>query len=120
MAEEKNDMHSGESEKPDNKKILEYLNGSLSNIERAHFEGQVPEDPFLKDAVEGLNHIKDKEGIPKTLIHLNQELQHHLSHKKSRRNKMDIQFGPWIYWSILIVLLLAVIGFIVLRFLLKK
>ncbi len=120
MSDEKKDMDPGESEKPDNRKILEYLKGSLSESERAHFEGQVPADPFLKDAVEGLHHINDKEGIPKTLTHLNQQLQHHLSHTKSRRSKTDIQFGAWIYWSILIVLLLAVIGFIVLRFMLKK
>ena len=36
MTEEKNDMFSGGSEVPDNKKLLEYLNGSLSDAERDH------------------------------------------------------------------------------------
>lgn len=120
MSDEKKHMDSGEPEKPDNKKILEYLKGSLSDSERAQFEDEVPADPFLKDAVEGLHNINDKEGIPKTLSHLNQQLQHHLSDTKSRRSKTGIQFGAWIYWSILVVLLLAVIGFMVLRFMLKK
>jgi hypothetical protein len=120
MTEEKNDMFSGESKKPDNKKLLEYLNGSLSETERTHFEDQVPADPFLQDAVEGLNAIEDKDGLPKVVSHLNQQLHHHLSNKKFRRDKKNAPFEKWIYWSILIVLLLAIVGFLVLRFMLKK
>ncbi len=120
MTEEKNDMFSSDSQKPDNKKLLEYLNGSLSDAERTHFEDQVPENPFLQDAVEGLNAVENKAGLPKVVSHLNQQLQHQLSHKKSRKGKRDEPFGQWIYWSIVIVLLLVIAGFLVLRFMLKK
>jgi hypothetical protein len=120
MTEEKNDMSSGESDRPDHKKLLEYLNGSLSDAERSGFEKEVPENPFLEDAVEGLRQITDQRELPKAVNHLNQQLRQHLAAPKSRKIKNEFRFENWIYWTILVVLLLAIAGFVVLRFMLKK
>jgi hypothetical protein len=120
MTENKNDMFSGELPKPDDKKLLEYLNGFLSDAERQAFEDQVPGDPFLQDAVEGLHSVENKAGLTKVVNSLNHQLHHHLSHKRSRRNSRYPQYGAWIYWSIGVVLLLAIAGFLVLRFVLKQ
>jgi hypothetical protein len=119
MAEEKNDMFSEESGVPDNKKILDYLQGSLSDAERSHLDGQVPDNPFLQDAVEGLQNVPDRDELPELIGHLNHQLHRQLKTKKSRGRKKQAKFGEWIYWAILIILTLGIIGFVVLRFLLK-
>ncbi|HEY4156255.1 MAG TPA: polyketide synthase docking domain-containing protein [Puia sp.] len=119
MTEEKDDMISGESAEPDEKKLLDYLRGSLSDAERAQFENRVPSDPFLQDAVDGLHSIENQEDLPKLVNHLNQQLRHHLSNTRTRKGKKDLRFEDWIYWSIGLILLLALAGFLVLRLLLK-
>ena len=119
MTEEKNDMFSSGSGAPDDKKLLEFLNGSLPEAEKNQLESQVPENPFLQDAVEGLETIGDKTGLHKVVHHLNQQLHQQLYPKKTRKIKRDARFGEWIYWAILIVLLLAITGFLMLRFMMK-
>lgn len=119
MTAEKDDMFSGESQNQDIEKILEYLKGSLSDEEIAQFKVRPPEDPFLREALEGLQTLENKENLPKMIRGLNQQLHHHLAHNKSRKRKKDLRFGDWIYWSIGIILLLAVAAFLVLRLMLK-
>lgn len=112
-------MFPGESKKPEMQKFLDSLKGSLSDTGRAQFENQSPEDPFLKDAMEGLQEMENREDLPKVVNHLNQQLRHHLSHHKSSKIKKGIRYGNWIYWSIGVILLMALVGFLVLRLLLK-
>lgn len=119
MTEDKNDMFSGESGVPEDKKLLEYLNGSLPDTERNNLEEQVPDNPFLQDAVEGLQEIPEPGNLPKVVSHLNRQLHQQLAAKKNRGEKKEIKFGEWIYWAILIVLLLGITGFLMLRFMLK-
>ena len=120
MTEEKNDRNRGESANVDLQKMLEGLKGSLSDAERAQFENGSPEDPFLQDAAEGLHGMENKQDLPKVISSLNQQLHHHLAHNKSRKRKKDLRYGEWIYWSIGLILLLALAGFLVLRLLLKR
>ncbi|HVU83270.1 MAG TPA: hypothetical protein VHC50_00425 [Puia sp.] len=119
MTEEKNDKFPDEPSKPDTRKILDYLSGSLSEAERAQFESLKPDDPFFKEAMEGLKDLENKNDLPKLIGHLNQQLHQHLAHNKYTGRKKKIRFGDWIYWSIGIILLLALAGFLVLRLLLK-
>ena len=119
MTAEKDDMFSGESQNQDIEKILEYLKGSLSDEEIAQFKVRPPEDPFLREALEGLQTLENKENLPKMIRGLNQQLHQHLAHNKYTGRKKMIRFGDWIYWSIGIILLLALAAFLVLRLLLK-
>jgi len=119
MTAEKNDMGSGEHPKADLQKILEEFKDALSETTRAQFENSAPDDPFFKDAVEGLQGLENKEDLPKVISHLNQQLQHHITHHKSRDRKKKLRYGDWIYWAIALILLLALAGFLVLRLLLK-
>ena len=119
MTEEKNDRNQGESENVDLHKMLEGFRESLSDAERAQFENGSPQDPFLQDAAEGLHGMENKQDLPKVISSLNQQLRHHLAHNKSRNRGKDLRYGNWIYWSIILVLLLALAGFLVLRLLLK-
>jgi hypothetical protein len=47
-------------------------------------------------------------------------MRHHLDHKKIRKRKNSIGDLSWTYWTIFIVILLIVIGFIVIRTMLQK
>jgi hypothetical protein len=119
MTAEKNDMGAGEPPKADLQKILEAFKDTLSETARAQFESGAPDDPFFKDAVEGLQGLKNKEDLPKVISRLNQQLQHHIAHHKGRDRKKKLRYGDWIYWAIALILLLAFAGFMVLRLLLK-
>ena len=119
MTEEKNDKNQGESPNAVLQKMLEGFRESLSDAERAQFEQGSPEDPFLQDAAEGLHGMENRQDLHKVISSLNQQLHHHLAHNKSNRRKKDLRYGEWIYWSIGLILLLALAAFLVLRLLLK-
>jgi hypothetical protein len=120
MPAENHDMHSGNPSGPDEKKILGYLSGSLPDAEKARFEEELPADPFLQDAVEGLRALPEGEKLPEVLSHLNRQLQHQLAHKKSRRKQKALRYEAWLYWTIGLILLIVFIAFILLRLMLKR
>ncbi|HVY76632.1 MAG TPA: hypothetical protein VG890_17505 [Puia sp.] len=109
----------GQERVPDTKKILDYLNGSMTEGEKRQFESEVPHDPFLQDAVEGLQGLDNHAQIPDVVHHLNRQLQTQLAHRKPRKRKKAIGYDQWLYWSIGLIILLAFIGFLILRLLLK-
>ena len=73
------------------------------------------ENEFAEDAVEGLQAIKDKQHIDYMVEMLNRDLKKKLARKKQRREKMRIKDQPWLYVSLVIVILLIVIAYIVIR-----
>ena len=113
-------MGPGEQPKADLQKMLEAFNDTLPEAVRAHLENSGPDDPFFKDAAEGLQGLENKEDLPKVISRLNQQLQHDIAHHKSRDRKKRPRYEDWTYWAIALILLLALAGFLVLRLLLKK
>lgn len=96
-------------------KLLEYLNKSLS-AETAHdVEKQMADDEFLNDAMEGLENIGNKKDLPRYVEQLNQKLHKQLDKKKSRRDKRKLKDQPWIFYTIVLLLLLMVISFILIK-----
>jgi hypothetical protein len=117
MAEETNDRIPAD---PD-KKIPDSLDIHLRNIMHDknlnRFRDQLPAE-FLSDASEGLNHVNDKKQLDSVLKQLNQQMHQHLKHKKVRKRRHSITNLSWTYWAIILIFLLAIIGFIVVRMLL--
>lgn len=99
--------------------LLAYLNGELDAATAASFERRLEDDPFLKDAAEGLQPHADPAALKAIVAQLNHQLDHQLKAKKSRRLKQILNF-PWAYLAILLVLILGVLGFVVIRFFLMK
>ena len=95
-------------------KLLEYLNKELNAKEQHEVEAQLNNDPFMNDAMEGLATIDKKTDIAVLVNELNRELAAKLSKKKERR-KRPIGQAPWLYYAIIIILLLAVLGYIVIK-----
>jgi hypothetical protein len=79
-------------------------------------EAGMAEDPFLNDAVEGLQEIEPTEKINNYTIQLNQELQKIIAKNKKAREKRRWKDSPTIYLVIISILLFMVLSF----FLLKK
>ena len=109
------DILSHLSTEVDQETLLLYLQDKLSAEMKNEVEKKLLESEFTDDAVEGLKEIKDKKQIAYMVEMLNRDLKKKLAKKKQRREKMRIKDQPWLYISILILILLIVISYIVIR-----
>ena len=99
----------------DQETLLLYLQDKLSTEMKHEVEKKLLESDFTDDAVEGLKEIKDKKQITYMIEMLNRDLKKKLEKKKQRREKMRIKDQPWLYISILIVILLIIVSYIVIH-----
>jgi hypothetical protein len=66
---------------------------------------------FDSDALDGLQQMKDTGNISVLLHQLNRELRNKTEKKKRFREKLQLRVEPWLIIALIIILLLAVIGF---------
>ena len=90
-------------------KILNYLNNKLSEKERHAFEKLMLEDPFLNDAVEGLQNIENPETVDVLLNELDQQIQTNSGKKVSPGNTR------WMM-AVAAILIVAITSIVVLYF----
>jgi hypothetical protein len=103
----------------DQETLLLYLQGKLSEDRKHEVEKHILQDDFEDDAVEGLQEFKDKEQLQYMVEMLNRELKKKTAKKKKLREKMKYKDQPWLYISLLILILLIVISYIVIHRMLK-
>ena len=118
MAEEINDTIPGDPEKKLPASLQVHLRSIIPEKDLDRFREQLPEE-FLSDASEGLDQVKDKKQLENVLQHLNQQMQQHLTHKKTHKGRRSIGYPGLTYWAVIIIILLIVVAFIVIRMLLK-
>lgn len=99
----------------DNQKLMDYLNNKLSAPEKQELEKLMAGSSFTNDALEGLQHIKDKNKLQAYVDQLNKELHNHLQKKKLRREKKRLPEYSWIYFTIVFILVLCIAGYIIIR-----
>lgn len=89
-----------------NKKIIEYVKGSLDPVESQKLEEKMSESEFENDALEGLMHVKDKQQLDKII----RDLDHHLNKtlQKSKKRKIE-SFQPLLFALISLITLLLTI-----------
>ena len=109
------DIFSHLSTEVDQETLLLYLQDKLSAEMKHEVEKKLLESEFADDAVEGLKEIKDKKQVAHMVEMLNRDLKKKLAKKKQRREKLRIKDQPWLYISILILILLIAISYIVIR-----
>lgn len=119
MSENYKDILSNLSTDVDQETLLLYLQGKLSAEKKHEVEKQLLQSEFEGDAAEGLQEFKDKEQLQYMVEMLNRDLKKRTEKKKKRRDKMKIPDQPWLYISILILLLLIVLSYIVVTRFLK-
>ncbi|MGQ0739478.1 MAG: hypothetical protein ACT4OJ_10495 [Bacteroidota bacterium] len=115
MSENYKDILSHLSSEVDQETLLLYLQGKLSEQQKHEVEKKLMKDEFNEDAIEGLQKFKDKEQLQYMVEILNRDLKKKTALKKKRREKMRFKDQPWLYMSILILILLIVISYIVIR-----
>ena|SRR6218665_3379780 len=114
MSDELKNILSNLNNDIEQEKLLEYLNRKLSAEEEHDLEKSMQEDPFVNDAMDGLSQMQQPDNIP-TLVHqLNKDLKRHIT-KKKKNKRRSISEAPWLYYTVIILLLLAVLGYVVIK-----
>jgi len=99
----------------DQETLLLYLQGKLSDEKKHEVEKKLVDNEFANDAMEGLQEIKDKQRIAFMVEMLNRDLKKKTQRKRQRRQKMKLPDQPWLYISIVIIMLLIIISYIVIH-----
>ncbi|QEC42747.1 hypothetical protein [Pseudobacter ginsenosidimutans] len=99
----------------DNQKLMDYLAGKLSEQDKHEVEAWMLDNDFENEAIEGLLQVNGKKKIDNYVDQLNKDLNQYIQKKKNLREKRKIQEAPWVYISIVLILLLAVIAYIVIK-----
>jgi hypothetical protein len=115
MSDELKDILSNLNKDIEQEKLLDYLNKKLSASEAHELEKQMADDAFVNDAVEGLEGFRNKEDLSLYVQQLNSGLKKQLDKKKLRKEKRKIQNQPWLYFSIVLLLVLAIVCFMLVR-----
>jgi hypothetical protein len=105
----------------DEQKVLQYIdnNNTLPQEEYA-IEQQMEEDAFLKDAIEGLQAMNNKQNIEEYVIALNHQLKKQINQKKKRKEKRKLQKQYWIIITTVTILILVLLGYFIIRQLMIK
>ena len=98
----------------DNQKLMDYLSGKLSSGEKHDVEKALVDSEMMNDAVEGLEKLKNKD-VSALVELLNGNLQKQLEKKKSKKLKHRIKDLPWLYLTIILILLIILISFFVIK-----
>jgi hypothetical protein len=99
----------------DNQKLMDYLSQQLSKQDSHELEKMMAEDEFINDAVEGLEQFSSVKKLPLSVEQLNRDLQKQITKKKNRKEKRKIKDQPWVYFTIILLLILTVICYIILK-----
>lgn len=102
-------------EKIDQKKLMDYLQGKLSDAEKHEVESFLNDSPFLNDALEGLGEMKDKQKIATIISELDNQLKKRIQERKKKRKIANLYFPAW-----LVVATVTIIGLVVLAFVIYK
>jgi phage terminase small subunit len=99
----------------DNQKLMDYLSDKLSGKEKHEIEKLMADSELVNDAVEGLQQFENKKKLTAFVDQLNANLQKQLQKKSHRKQKRTLRDQPWLYLTVVIILLLIVIGFAVIK-----
>lgn len=97
----------------DNQKLMDYLAGKLSGTEKYEFEKNLLDSDLARDAVEGLNKFENKKNPIEIAEQINRRLHDQLAHKKSIKEKRRIKDLPWLYFTIILLIVIIITAFFV-------
>lgn len=93
--------------------LLKYLKGKSLSGETHAIEEQMAADPFVNDAVEGLQEMKDKEKLNDYISDLNKNLQKQIAKNKKVKEKRKIKDINWIVLAVILILAFSIMAFVV-------
>ena len=120
MTDRLKDILSHLSTEVDQETLLKYLEGRLSDEQKHEVEKKMLGSEFNDDAMEGLQEIKNKKEISSLVEQLNHDLHKKLEKKKKQMEKLRFKDQPWLYITIVIILLLIVLSYVVIQKMLEQ
>lgn len=115
MQDNLKDILSNLSTDIDQETLLLYLQGKLSEEKKHEVEKMLADNEFASDALDGLQAFNDKRDVAHMVEMLNRDLKKKTERKKKRREKLNLPDQSWIYISVVIVIVLAIICFMVIH-----
>jgi hypothetical protein len=115
MSDDLKDILSNLSKDIEQEKLLDYLNKKLNATDAHEVEKQMADDAFMNDAVEGLEQFKNKQQLSLLVEQLNADLKKKTNKKLQKKEKRKLKDQPWLYITLITLLLLAIIGFVVIK-----
>ena len=115
MSDDLKDILSNLNKDIEQEKLLDYLDKKLSAAEAHEVEKQMADDEFMNDAVEGLEHFKNKKNLSLLVEQLNNELKKQTEKKKKKKETRRLRDQPWLYISLVTLLVLIIISFILIK-----
>jgi ferric-dicitrate binding protein FerR (iron transport regulator) len=98
-------------------RLLAYLEGRSSSEEQHEIERWLADEGMESDAIEGLKKITASE-TEELVNNINQRFRKTLTHKNRKRKQ--IKDNWWATVAIIVILFLIVLGYIVMRMIVKK
>jgi len=99
----------------DPQKLMDYLEGKLSDKEKHEVESVLADSAFMDDAAEGLNEMKDKQKIASILFELNSQLHKKTQQRRKLQFSNRLPFPGWLIFTTVTVILLSVLAYIIYR-----
>ena len=115
MKNELKDILTNSNKGIDNQQLMDYLSHHISGTDSHELEKTMADDPFMNDAVEGLQQLKPGKNIEIYVEQLNAGLQKQIGKNKKRKDNRRIKENPYTYYAIIFILLLIVISFIIVK-----
>ncbi len=115
MSDDLKDILNNSNKDIDNQKLMDYLSKQLSKQDSHELEKMMNDDEFINDAVEGLEQFSNVKKLPVSVEQLNRELQKQLAKKKYRKEKRKLKDQPWVYFTIILLLLVIIICYIMVK-----
>ena len=115
MEDELLDILSNSNKDIDNQKLMDYLSNKLSQEEKHEFEKKIVDSEMLNDVVEGLGKFKNKKDVSALVEQLNTNLKKQLEKKKAKKSKREIKNLNWLYFSIVLIIVIILIGFLIIK-----
>lgn len=105
----KNILFNGASSEENNSnRIRKYLKDEMTDAERHALEKHLLDDTFEREALEGLESIKDDIQLDLHIYQLQKSLKEKTALKKERFSKRMIKPQWWLFFSVLLLLILIV------------
>ncbi|MDQ6889642.1 MAG: hypothetical protein M3Z56_05150 [Bacteroidota bacterium] len=115
MSEDLLNILSNSNKDIDNQKLMDYLSDKLSKEEKYEIEKAMVDSEMMNDVMEGLEGFKNKKDVNALVAHLNNNLKKQLEKKKLKKAKRSIKELPWLYLTIILILIIILIGFLVIK-----
>ena len=115
MKNELKDILTNSNKGIDNQQLMDYLSHHISTTDSHELEKTMADDPFMNDAVEGLQQLKPGKNLQIYVEQLNAGLQKQIGKNKKRKDNRRIKENPYTYYAIIFILLLIVISFIIIK-----